>query len=64
MGEVRNIRGKETFRRLALKRIPASTYKSLQYAPISEWGEKRLRSGCKESQFHSLPFGQAVASTY
>ena len=23
-----------------------------------------MNSGCKESQFHSLPFGQAVASIY
>ena len=43
LGEVEDIRGRENFRGLALKGIPALTYKSLQSAPISEWGAKRVR---------------------
>ena len=43
LGEVENIRGRENFLGLALKGIPALTYKSSLSAPISEWGEKRVR---------------------
>ena len=44
LGEVKNIRGRGKFPELAaLKRFPALTYKSLQTAPISEWGAKRVR---------------------
>ena len=44
LGEVKNIRGRGKFPELAaLKRFPALTYKSLQNAPISEWGAKRVR---------------------
>ena len=40
----KNIRGRGKFPELAaLKRFPALTYKSLQTAPISEWGAKRVR---------------------
>ena len=44
IGRSKNIRGRGKFPELAaLKRIPALTYKSLQTAPISEWGAKRVR---------------------
>ena len=45
LGEVKNIRGSEKFGGFALKEFlhPASTYKSLQSAPILEMGEKRVR---------------------
>ena len=31
---------------------------------IQNFAEVDKRPGCKESQFYSLPFGQAVASMY
>ena len=31
---------------------------------LSLWYQESVYNGCKESQFYSLPFGQAVASMY
>ena len=37
---------------------------NLNFLNIRNTGFSILVAGCKESQFYSLPFGQAVASMY
>ena len=44
--------------------ISALFWGMVMYANEFKTKEKQKLTGCKESQFYSMPFGQAVASMY
>ena len=44
--------------------ISALFWGMLMYANEFKTKEKQKLTGCKESQFYSMPFGQAIASMY